>query len=118
MSALPAAQRDQLRRRTIGVVFQTLRLIGALSVRQNLALAQRLAAYPEVLDDAARELAPHTLTFFLRDLASEFHSYYNAERILVDDSGLCDARVALCAAVRQVLANGLSLLGVGAPEKM
>jgi arginyl-tRNA synthetase len=92
--------------------------LSPLALARETALAQRLAAYPEVLDDAARELAPHTLTFFLRDLASEFHSYYNAERILVDDSGLCDARVALCAAVRQVLANGLSLLGVSAPEKM
>ena len=57
-------------------------------------------------------------SFFLRDLASEFHSYYNAERILVEDSKVCDARVALCAAVRQVLANGMLLLGVSAPEKM
>ena len=92
--------------------------LSPLALARESALAQRLSAYPEMLDDAARELAPHTLTFFLRDLASEFHSYYNAERILVDDSRLCDARVALCAAVRQVLANGLSLLGVSAPEKM
>ncbi len=92
--------------------------LSPLALARETALAQQLSAYPEMLDDAAHELAPHTLTFFLRDLASEFHSYYNAERILVDDSRLCDARVALCAAVRQVLANGLSLLGVSAPEKM
>ena len=58
------------------------------------------------------------IAFYLRELAAEFHSYYNAERILVDDEALRAARLALCAAVRQTLANGLSLLGVSAPEKM
>jgi arginyl-tRNA synthetase len=67
---------------------------------------------------AAQELAPHSVAFYLRDLAADFHSYYNAERILVDDEALRNARLALCAAVRQTLANGLSLLGVSAPEKM
>jgi len=83
-----------------------------------LALAQRLAEYPEVVSVAAQELAPHSLAFYLRELAAEFHSYYNAERILVDDETLRSARLALSAAVRQTLANGLSLLGVSAPEKM
>ena len=85
---------------------------------RELQLAQRLAEFPEVLATAARELAPHAIAFYLRDLAGEFHSYYNAERILVDDEALRVARLALCAAVRQTLANGLSLLGVSAPEKM
>ena len=67
---------------------------------------------------AAKELAPHSVAFYLRSLAAEFHSYYNAERILVDDEALRTARLALCAAVRQTLASGLSLLGVSAPEKM
>jgi arginyl-tRNA synthetase len=67
---------------------------------------------------AARELAPHTVAFYLRALAGEFHSYYNAEEILVEDESLRAARLALCAAVRQALANGLALLGVSAPEKM
>ena len=58
------------------------------------------------------------IAFYLRDLAGEFHSYYNAERILVEDEATRTARLALCAAVRQVLANGLALLGVGAPERM
>ena len=79
---------------------------------------QRLGAFPEMIESAARELAPHSLAFYLRELAGEFHSYYNAERILLDDEAQRLARLALCAAVRQVLANGLSLLGVGAPEKM
>jgi arginyl-tRNA synthetase len=85
---------------------------------RELALAQRLGEFPSVVAEAARELSPHSVTFYLRDLAAEFHSYYNAERILVQDEGLQVARLALCAAVRQTLANGLSLLGVSAPEKM
>jgi arginyl-tRNA synthetase len=89
-----------------------------LNGERELKLAQRLAEYPEVVATAARELAPHSVAFYLRELAGEFHSYYNAERILVDDEALRAARLALCAAVRQTLANGLSLLGVSAPEKM
>ncbi|MGH8668116.1 MAG: DALR anticodon-binding domain-containing protein, partial [Burkholderiales bacterium] len=85
---------------------------------RELSLARKLEEFPEVLADAARELAPHALAFYLREVAAEFHSYYNAERILVDDEALRTARLALCAAVRQTLANGLSLLGVSAPEKM
>jgi len=85
---------------------------------RELALAQRLAEFPEMLATAAQEHAPHSIAFYLRDLAGEFHSYYNAERILVEDEALRAARLALCAAVRQTLANGLSLLGVSAPEKM
>jgi arginyl-tRNA synthetase len=89
-----------------------------LAGEREMALAGRLAEFPEVLTSAARELAPHAIAFYLRDLAGEFHSYYNAERILVEDEALRSARLALCAAVRQTLANGLSLLGVSAPEKM
>src|SRR5256714_13138845 len=85
---------------------------------RELLLAQRLAEFPELILTAARERAPHSLAFYLRELAAEFHSYYNAERILVDDETLRSARLALSAAVRLTLANGLSLLGVRAPEKM
>jgi arginyl-tRNA synthetase len=92
--------------------------LSPLSAERELALASKLAEFPELLEAAARELAPHSLAFYLRELAAEFHSYYNAERILVDDEALRAARLALCAAVRQTLANGLSLLGVSAPEKM
>jgi arginyl-tRNA synthetase len=92
--------------------------LGGLQGEKELALAQRLAEYPEMVSAAAEELAPHAVAFYLRALAGEFHSYYNAERILVEDEGLRDARLALCAAVRQTLANGLALLGVSAPEKM
>jgi arginyl-tRNA synthetase len=92
--------------------------LAPLTGDRELKLAQRLAEYPEVVATAARELAPHSVAFYLRELAGEFHSYYNAERLLVDDEALRAARLALCAAVRQTLANGLSLLGVSAPEKM
>ena len=83
-----------------------------------MSLLNRLGEYPEILDIAARELAPHQVAFYLRELAGEFHSYYNAERVLVDDTSVRRARLALFLAVRQVLQNGLRLLGVGAPEKM
>ena len=89
-----------------------------LKTEKEAALARRLEEFPDVLAAAARELAPHSVAFYLRELAGEFHSYYNAERILVEDEALRLARLALSAAVRQTLANGLSLLGVSAPEKM
>jgi len=92
--------------------------LDALTLERELALAGKLAEYPEVLRLAAEELAPHAIAFYLRDLAGEFHSYYNAERVLVEDDATRTARLALCAAVRQVLANGLALLGVSAPERM
>jgi arginyl-tRNA synthetase len=92
--------------------------LAPLSGARELALLQRLGEYPETLENAATELAPHQIVFFLRELAGEFHSYYNAERILVAEAGLRAARLALCLAVRQVLRNGLSLLGVSQPEKM
>jgi arginyl-tRNA synthetase len=89
-----------------------------LTSEREAALASRLEEYPEVIATAAREAAPHDIAFYLRELAAQFHSYYNAERILVEDEELRAARLALCAAVRQTLANGLSLIGVSAPEKM
>jgi len=92
--------------------------LGILKIEKELQLAQRLSEFPEMLGNAARELAPHSVASYLRALAGEFHSYYNAERILVEDEALRMARLALCAAVRQTLANGLALLGVSAPEKM
>jgi arginyl-tRNA synthetase len=71
-----------------------------------------------MLTGAAAGLAPHDVAFYLRELASAFHTYYAAERFLVDDPALARARMALLAATRQVLRNGLTVLGVGAPEKM
>jgi arginyl-tRNA synthetase len=85
---------------------------------RELALAARLGDFPDVLAAAADELAPHQVAFYLRELAGEFHSYYNSVRVLVPEAAVRRARVALSAAVRQVIANGLGLLGVSAPEKM
>jgi len=81
-------------------------------------LLARLAEYPDVLREAADELAPHQVAFFLKDLAADFHGFYNAERVLVDDATVRDARLALLAATQQVLRNGLAMLGVSAPERM
>jgi arginyl-tRNA synthetase len=92
--------------------------LSRLTNEKEFALAQRVGEFPELVAEAARELAPHSLTFYLRSLAADFHSYYNAERILVDDEALRTARLALCAAVRRTLASGLALIGVSAPEKM
>jgi arginyl-tRNA synthetase len=94
------------------------RPLDALAGAREGALMRRLAEFPGMLEEAAHELAPHSIAFYLRGLAGEFHSYYNAERILVEDEATRMARLALCAAVRQVLANGLALLGVSAPERM
>jgi arginyl-tRNA synthetase len=82
------------------------------------ALLLQLARYPDMLTQASADFAPHDVTFYLRDLAATYHSYYDAERILVDDVALRTARLALIAATAQVLHNGLSLLGVTAPHKM
>jgi arginyl-tRNA synthetase len=70
------------------------------------------------VENAAPDLAPHLVAFYLKDLAGEFHSYYNATRFLVDEEDVKRARLALACAVRQVLRNGLALIGVSAPEKM
>jgi arginyl-tRNA synthetase len=84
----------------------------------ELSLLQKLIDYPEMVEAAARELSPHLIAFYLRELAGEFHSYYNSTRFLVPDIPLRLARLGLVAAIRQVLSNGLKLLGVSAPAKM
>lgn len=82
------------------------------------ALAQCLSAYGKTLSIAARDLAPHLVCVYLKELAASFHAFYNAERILVDDARERNARLALLLANRQVLANGLAVLGISAPEHM
>jgi len=81
-------------------------------------LLRRIADFPGELAAAARDAAPHQVTFYLKDLAQEFHSYYNAERFLVDDGKLKRARLALAVATGQVLRNGLAVLGISAPSTM
>jgi len=97
---------------------QGLANLSLLTEGHEQALLTRLARYPEVLEAAALTHEPHQLAHFLRDLANEFHTYYNAHVFLVDDAALRDARLCLIRAVRQVIANGLGLLGVSAPESM
>ena len=82
------------------------------------ALMLQLAKYPDMLTAAAQDFAPHDVSFYLRELAAAYHSYYDAERILVDDEAVKMARLALVAATAQVLHNGLSVLGVSAPTRM
>ena len=81
-------------------------------------LLRRLAEYSDMLADAAKDMTPHSVAFYLRDLAGDFHTFYNADRVLVDDEALRLARLALLSATKQVIANGLAILGVSAPEKM
>ena len=92
--------------------------LAPLTAPSEMALLATLAAYPEALARAQAELGPHQVAFYLRDLAGELHSFYAAERVLVDDEKLKLARVALMAATRQVLRNGLALIGVAAPHQM
>ena len=92
--------------------------LSPLQSPQALALMLLLAKYPEMLSAAAADFAPHDVTFYLRELAACYHSYYDAERILVADETVKRARLALVAATAQVLHNGLAVLGVSAPQKM
>ena len=92
--------------------------LGLLTTSHESALLTALGRYPEVIQLAGTQRAPHTLVFFLRDLANGFHTWYNAEQFIVEDAGLRNARLALALAVQQVVRNGLSLLGVSAPETM
>jgi arginyl-tRNA synthetase len=91
---------------------------GLLDSEYEMALLQRLIDYPRMIENAAQDLSPHLIAFYLKELAADFHSYYNASRFLVEDEAVKCARLALIAAVAQVLKNGLALLGVSAPEKM
>ncbi|MDH4318993.1 MAG: DALR anticodon-binding domain-containing protein, partial [Desulfobulbaceae bacterium] len=77
-----------------------------------------MAEFPTLVSGAAHDLMPHRIIFYLMDLAGQFHSFYNKHKVLSDDRELSGVRLALCGALKQVLANGLHLLGVSAPEKM
>ncbi len=89
-----------------------------LDQEAEIALMQQLELYPEVIANAAQVHEPHQIAHYLRDLAGNFHTYYNAHRMKIEDADLRNARLTLSNATRQVLANGLQLLGVNAPEKM
>ncbi len=93
-------------------------LLALLTTPHEFTLMARLAAFPTTLAQAADELSPHHLAFYLKDLAADFHAYYNSDRVLVDDPALRSARLSLLLAVRTILRSGLALIGVSAPEKM
>jgi arginyl-tRNA synthetase len=90
----------------------------ALGLPEEQALAKRLLQFPELVASSAHALEPHRVAYWLQELAGQFHPYYRAHRIIQDDRRILLARLALCTAVGQVLANGLELLGVSAPESM
>jgi len=117
-----AGQEDEESQRTERVLAIAAELQGVdlspLQSPQAQALMLLLAKYPDMLANAAQGMAPHDVAFYLRELAACYHSYYDAERILVDEEDLRLARLALVAATRQVLHNGLQMLGVSAPAKM
>lgn len=92
--------------------------LSALDSAAELVLLRQLMDFPQVIEDAARDLAPHLVAFYLKDVAAAFHSYYNSVRFLVEDETLRHARLALVLGIRQVLRSGLGLLGVSAPTKM
>jgi arginyl-tRNA synthetase len=92
--------------------------LSRLTLDEELALAKHLSRYSEMLLGAARHYEPHRVIFYLQELAAQFHSYYNREKVLVEDAAVSQARLALVNAVRTVICNALTLLGVSAPERM
>jgi arginyl-tRNA synthetase len=92
--------------------------LSLLTEPQEAAVIDRLAAYPDMVAAAGRNCAPHSIAHYLRDLAADFHSWYNAHAFVIEEADLRDARLCLALAVKQTIANGLALLGVNAPERM
>lgn len=92
--------------------------LSLLGEEAELTLVKAITRYPEVIALAARNHEPHQLSFFLRELANDFHGYYNSCQFLVENEKLCQARLCLISATRQVIKNGLDILGVTAPEEM
>jgi arginyl-tRNA synthetase len=92
--------------------------LGALTLPEEQQLAKRLLQFPELVAEAAHALEPHRVAYWLQELAGFFHSYYKAHRVIQDDRRVMRARLALCAAMGQVIDNGLALLGVAAPDTM
>jgi arginyl-tRNA synthetase len=92
--------------------------LSRLNEEHEKILLTTLSRYPETIESAAEKFDPHQIAFYLRDLAADFHTYYNAHQFIIDDAALRDARLTLIQATRQVLHNGLNLLGMGAPERM
>ena len=92
--------------------------LSSLVSEQAMDLMAKIAEYPSLLTLAAKDHAPHMLCYYLKELAAAFHTFYNAERVVIENDVERNARLALLAATRQVLGNGLALLGISAPEYM
>jgi arginyl-tRNA synthetase len=109
---------DQLAERGYRVAAASHLQLEKLTEEHETELLNQLSRYPEVIESAARNHEPHQLAYFLRELANAFHTYYNTHQFLVEDEAVRSARLALILATRHILAGGLKLLGVSAPEKM
>jgi arginyl-tRNA synthetase len=92
--------------------------LSLLSRQEELRIIKKLLIYPMVFEGAVKAHEPHRITFYVQELSSMFHPYYNKCRIVTDDSALSRARLALCEAIRTVLRDGLEILGISAPERM
>ncbi|MBI5639361.1 MAG: arginine--tRNA ligase, partial [Nitrospirae bacterium] len=92
--------------------------LGILSGEEELGLIKKLLSYPMILEGAARAYEPHRITFYLQELAGLFHPFYHKYKVISEDAEVTRARLALCRAIRIVLTDALSILGVTAPEKM
>ena len=108
----------QMNERKLAITGSTEALDEYLVEPAERAIAVLLSQYPDVVETACLGREPHQLSNYLRDLATEFHAYYNAHRMLVDDDAVRNARIALVTAVRQIIANGLAILGIQAPMEM
>ena len=97
---------------------QAMTVLSVLTEPQEIKLLTALARYPEVIENAAQAYEPHQLVYYLKELANDFHSYYNTSQFLIDEDDVRNARLALITATKQVIKNGLSLLGVNSPEEM
>lgn len=92
--------------------------LALLSQPEEVDLVKKLLLYPDIVEDSAESLAPHKIAYYLLEVASDFHTYYNKSRIVVDDHAVSGARLYLVKCVKIVLSNGLKLLGISAPERM
>ena len=97
---------------------QALANLALLTEQHELDLMSSLSKYPEIIESGARNHEPHQIAHYLRDLANDFHTYYNAHQFIVENDAIRNARLALILATRQVIANGLAILGVSAPDTM
>ncbi len=113
-----ASIRRKAAERGIGAGDGTAESLARLDTAEDVALIKHLMRYPGVVTAAARQMEPHRITFYLMNLAGAFHSYYNKQRVLADDPVTSHGRLYLVSAVQAVIRNGLTLLGVSAPERM